>query len=114
MLSLNKVLVVGRVTEQGVKIQWAENGTPETRWTLVVEEPGQAGATFRLFVPCCAYGKTAEAIGEQVNAADGLYLDGKLKWRSWIDKAGAKQGRLELMVWTWQKVEAATPAEVAR
>ena len=112
MLSLNKVLIVGRVTEAGVKIPWAENGTPETRWTLIVEAPGPAGATFRLFVPCCAYGKTAEAIGEQGNAGDTLFCDGKLKWRSWVDKKGEKQGRLELMVWSWQKVEAAAPAEV--
>jgi len=114
MFTLNKTLIVGKVTEQGVKIQWGENGTPETRWTLIVEEANPAGQTFKLFVPCCAYAKTAEAIGEQVNAGEVLYCEGKLKWRSWTDKAGAKQGRLELMVWTWQKVESAAPAEVTR
>lgn len=112
MFTLNTVLVVGRVTEQGVKIQWGENGTAETRWTLIIEEANPAGQTFKLFAPCCAYGKTAEAIGEAVNPGDGLYLDGKLKWRSWVGKKGEKQGRLEILVWSWQKVEAAAPAEV--
>lgn len=77
-----------------------------------MEEPGPAGATFRLFVPCCAYGKTAEAIGDAVNAGDVLFVEGKLKYRSWSDKAGTKQGRLEAMVWTWQKVGVVTQAEV--
>jgi single-stranded DNA-binding protein len=107
MFSINKAIVGDKVTDDGVKLTYGENGTPEARWTLMVEEAG-ANHSFTLYVPCSAWGKAAETIAEQLDPGDVIFIpDGKLKFRSWVTKTGEKKTRLEVSTWSVQVIEKA-------
>jgi single-stranded DNA-binding protein len=112
MVSLNKVLLIGQVAPEGVKFGYNENNTPEAIWTIVVEEPGAQGALFKTFIPCVAYAKAAEAIVETLQAGQTVFLEGRLKFRSWMTKSGEKKSRLEVVTWIVQPlgVSASTTA----
>ena len=112
MVSLNKVLLIGQVAPEGVKFGYNENNTPEAIWTIVVEEPGAQGALFKTFIPCVAYAKAAEAMVETLQAGQTVFLEGRLKFRSWMTKTGEKKSRLEVVTWLVQPlgVSASTTA----
>jgi single-strand DNA-binding protein len=113
-MALNKVVLLGTLSEDP-KVSWTPAGTAECALTVLLEEPGKDGATFKLWTPVVLYGKAAEAAGETLNKGDlVLIADAKLCWRSWINKkTGEKEGKLAVMAWSVSKVEAPTPAEVA-
>jgi single-stranded DNA-binding protein len=96
-MSINKVIIYDRVSDAGPKLTYTSEGTPQCTITLLVEEPGRDGTPFELFVPIEVCGKQAEPVAEQINTGDVLLVDGKLKWKSWVDKKGEKQGRLGFM-----------------
>jgi hypothetical protein len=56
MIAINKVLLLGSVTDDGPRLTYTENGTPQCSFTLLIAEPGKDGATFKLFVPVDALG----------------------------------------------------------
>ncbi len=112
-MSINRVLLVGRVTEAGPKLTYSSDGSPQCIFTLLLEEPAKDGTMFKLFVPVEVFGKQAEPVAEQINAGDTVLIDGKLKWKSWIDKQGEKQGRLGIMAWQVSLVGTTAPAASA-
>lgn len=97
MLTLNTVLLIGTI--EGLKLTYGERGTPQCSFTLIVHEEAAEGKTFRLFVPVDVFGKAAEATAEKVTEGDSALIDGKLRWRSWIDKKGERQGKLAVLAW---------------
>jgi single stranded DNA-binding protein len=98
-MSLNKVILCGKVSEAGPKLSYSPEGTPQCTFTLIVEEPGRNGAPFKLFVPVEVFGKQAEPVAERINAGDVVLVDGKLRWKTWVNKQGEKQGRLVVLAW---------------
>jgi single-stranded DNA-binding protein len=103
---VNHVSLLGKVTDAGVKLTYSERGTPECRFTLMLEEPGpEEGKPFRTFIPCHSFGKSAESIAEQLEPGNLVLIpDGKLKMRQWTNQAGAKERRLEVMTWAVQVI----------
>jgi single stranded DNA-binding protein len=99
MTSLNKVIICGKITDAGPKLTYTSEGTAQCSFAIMLKEPGRDGTPFKLFVPVEVFGKQAEPVAEQLNAGDTVLVDGKLKWKSWIDKKGEKQGRLVVMAW---------------
>jgi single-stranded DNA-binding protein len=100
MLTINKVLLIGRVADAGPKLAYSSEAQPQCSFTLLVEEAGKDGATtFKLFVPVDVFGTQAEWVAEHINASDLVCVDGKLRWKSWLDKQGQKQGKLGVMAW---------------
>jgi single-stranded DNA-binding protein len=91
-MSLNRVVLVGKVTDTGPKLTYSEAGRPECRLTVQVIEAGRAGQPFSLFVPCFVYGPGAETAAEQVNGGDVVAVDGKLSWKSTPKQDGSKLG----------------------
>jgi hypothetical protein len=67
---LNAVSLVGTVTESGVKLASREHGTPEARWTRLLEELGKDDALFKLFCPIIAYGSRGEACAASLEPGD--------------------------------------------
>jgi single-stranded DNA-binding protein len=109
---LNHVALLGKVTDAGCKLTYSERGTPEVRWTLILEETGPEGQTFKTFIPCHSFGKSAEAIAEQIDPGDWVLIaDGKLKVRQWTNQAGEKERRLEVLTWAVQVIALSHPAE---
>jgi single-stranded DNA-binding protein len=109
---MNHVSLLGKVTAAGVKLTYSERGTPECRWTLMLEETGPEGQSFKTFIPCHSFGKSAEAIAEQIDPGDWVLIsDGKLKVRQWTNQAGEKERRLEVLTWAVQVIALSHPAE---
>jgi hypothetical protein len=46
---LNHVTLIGKATDAGPKLLYSDNGQPECRWTLAIEEPGAQGKMFTTF-----------------------------------------------------------------
>lgn len=99
MNGINKVIVAGQVTEAGPKLTYSPEGMPQCRFTLVVEEAGKDGHVYKLFLPVEVFSANGAWAAEHVNAGDTILVDGKLKWKSWLDKQGVKQGKLIVMAW---------------
>jgi single-stranded DNA-binding protein len=88
---VNNVCLVGRLTRDPVVRFEADHQT--TTFTLLIAESGREGATFKLFVPCVAWGKAAEAAGV-LNAEDLIAVVGKLCWRKQLDKHGQEKSSI--------------------
>jgi len=108
---LNSVCLVGKITDAGMKLYCREHGTPECRWTMLLEESGQDEATFKLFCPVVAYGAKAEAFAATLGAGDVISLSGKLGRHkpAATKKDPAPVGRLVVSAWQGSVV---TPAMV--
>jgi hypothetical protein len=106
---LNAVSLVGTVTESGVKLASREHGTPEARWTRLLEELGKDDALFKLFCPIIAYGSRGEACAASLEPGDLIAVTGKLGWSKLhaTKKDPTPQGRLCVVAW---QVERVTPA----
>jgi single-stranded DNA-binding protein len=99
MNGINKVLLVGEVTEAGPKISWNDAGAPCTTFTLQIEEAGRDSKSYKLFIPVEVFSTHAEWVAEHLHAGDPVVIDGKLKWRSSLDKQGVKSGKLVVLGW---------------
>ncbi len=87
--------------------KFAENGTQSTSVALKLTEE-KDGKQFATYVPLECWGKAAEVLAE-MQQGDPVFIKGKLRWKSWV-KDGEKQGRLEVMSWSVQPVEAPATA----
>jgi single-stranded DNA-binding protein len=53
-------------------------------------------------------------VAETIQQGDVVLVDGKLRWRSWIDiKTGLREGKLTVLAWSVQVEQAATRAPVS-
>jgi single-stranded DNA-binding protein len=102
-MSVNLVLASGRV--QSLALKYATDGKPELRFTLDQEENG-----FHLWLPCCAFGATAERLASDLNDGDVIVItSGKLTYRKRQTKFG-EQSRLEILVWTVERLSEMPPS----
>jgi single-stranded DNA-binding protein len=67
---------------------------------------------YKLYIPVDLFGDKAEQTAETINAGDLVLVDGKLQWKSWLDRTGEQHGRLTVLAWKVDKPE--TPAAVER
>ena len=95
---MNSVCLSGRVSDYGPKISWTEGGKPQTTFTLVVEEPGREGSTFKTFVPIKVVGAQAESCAETLDAGALIAVNGKLQYSKTGGKE-AKEGKLTVVTY---------------
>ncbi|MGH8069282.1 MAG: single-stranded DNA-binding protein [Candidatus Entotheonellia bacterium] len=79
---MNAVHLAGKVGDYGCRITWTEQSKPQTSFTLIVEEAGRDGASFKTFVPICIIGTQAEPLAERLEAGDHVLVSGKLSYKS--------------------------------
>jgi hypothetical protein len=80
----------GRVSDYGCKISWTEAGKAQTTFSLIVEEPGKEGTTFKTFVPVLIIGSQAEAMAERLEAGGYVMISGKLAYKAGKTKEAGK------------------------
>ena len=85
------------------------HGTQQVHFTLRLEEPGPAGQAFKLYVPVEVY-KDATALAGDLHAGAGVLVGGKLMWRSYTAKDGAKKSTLAVLA---RLVKVLAPAAVS-
>ena len=114
MLTINKVILCGRLTEDGCRLTYTADGTPHTSFSLLLEEASKQGHTYKLYIPIDLFGDKAEQAAETLNVGDLVLVDGKLQWKSWLDRTGEKHGRLVVLAWKVERPEAPAPLEMAQ
>ena len=107
MHGLNKVLLVGHVSDRGIDLQYLPTSQPLASFTLVLQETSKTGEVYKTFCPCEIYGKGAEAAGE-IDAGMLVLVEGKLRWKK------GDQGKDGKLVVAGFEVKPLTPAAVAQ
>src|SRR5688572_9398927 len=110
MPSFNKVMLMGNLTRDPQLKHLPNN--------LVIAEFGIAcNRRYRTatgedkedvaFVDCTAFGRQAETIGQYCTKGKPLFVEGRLKYDTWDDKAGAgKRSKLSVVVENFQFIGA--------
>jgi single-stranded DNA-binding protein len=92
---MNSCCLVGRLT-RAPTVRF-EGESQMTTFTLAITEPSRTGQPYTLYVPCTAWGRSAEACGT-LQAEDLVSVQGKLTWRPHKAKCGQDHNTLVVSV----------------
>lgn len=100
MANLNKVFLMGNITRDP-ELRYLPSGTAVTTFTVAVNRTYtlQTGERKQevLFMPVVVWGKRAETCGEFLNKGSGVFIDGRLRSRSWQGQDGQKRSTTEVI-----------------
>ena len=87
-LNLNEVLLCGRLTAD-IELKQTESGRSVCGFNIAINRPKAKDSTEQAadFPSCVAWDKTAEFIAKYFKKGDSLYIRGKLRTRTYKDKA---------------------------
>lgn len=94
---MNRVILMGRlVRDPEIKVFGDKT---RARFTLAVDRPGKNsdGKRDADFIPCSAWGKTAELLGNYFQKGDRTLLEGRLRVNSYTDKEWNKRTMTEVI-----------------
>lgn len=96
---MNKIILLGRFTKDP-EIRYTQTGACVAQFTLAVDRPytNQGGSREADFIPCVAWGKQAEVIGNYVHKGQRLLVEGRLQVRTYDAKDGSKRWVTEVVV----------------
>lgn len=95
---MNNVTLLGRLTKDP-ELRYTQNGTATCRFTLVIDrglsrdkkaEAQASGQPTVDFIPCQAWGKTAELIANYLGKGRQVGLEGSIRTGSYTNKDGQK------------------------
>lgn len=95
---MNKVILIGRTTKD-TEIRYTQSGKAVATFTLAVDrrfkQDGQPQADF---IPCVAWGKTAEVAGKYLAKGNRCGVEGRIQIRSYEAQDGSKRYVTEVVV----------------
>ena len=97
---MNKVILMGRLTrDPEIRYTAGDNPTAVARYTLAVnrkyKREGEAAADF---VPCIAFGKTAEIAEKYLSQGSKILISGHIQTGSYTNREGQKVYTTEVVV----------------
>lgn len=92
-MSVNKVILLGRI---GHTPEYKAGETPILKFSVAITEKYKDKEETE-WVNCVAFGKTADNMNRFFGRGSEIYLEGKLKTRSW-EKDGVKKYATEVIV----------------
>lgn len=106
MASLNKIMLIGYLTRDP-EIRYTPTGLGVATFAIAVNTPmgkDENGniKTDTLFVDVVAFGKRAEAIAEYIKKGSLMYVEGRLRYRTWEDSSGNKKSKHEIILNNFQ------------
>jgi single-strand DNA-binding protein len=105
MPNYNQVLLMGNVTRDP-QLKQLPNGSSVVDFGLATNRKYRSAAgedkEDTCFVDCAAFGKQAEVIHQYCKKGKPLFIEGRLKYDTWEDKAGAKRSKLSVVVENFQ------------
>ena len=104
--NVNRVLLIGTVTDRGVELLTLPSGQPLATFSLMLEEASKTGDIYKTFVPCELFGKGADAAAE-VDPGTTVLFEGRLRWKKGED---GKDGKIIVAGW---ELKPLTPAVTA-
>lgn len=97
MASINKTITMGNITRDP-ELRQTTSGISVTSFSLAVNEKLKDGTEEVTFINCVAYDKRAELICRYIKKGNPLFVEGKLKSRTWTDKNNNKRTEWEVIV----------------
>ncbi len=106
MANLNKVMLIGNLT-RNPELRYTPAGLGIASFGIAVNTPiGRDDSgnrkTETLFVDVVAFGKQAEVIAEYLKKGSLIYLEGRLRYRTWEDPSGNKRSKHEVVLNNFQ------------
>ena len=106
MPSFNKVMLMGNLTRDP-QLKHLANSTVVAEFGLACNRRFRTAAGEDkeevAFVDCTAFGRQAETIGQYCTKGKPLFVEGRLKYDTWDDKAGnGKRSKLTVVVENFQ------------
>ena len=98
MSSLNKVILVGRLTRDP-DLRYIQSGEAVANFTLAVDRPftNQKGEKETDFVRIVVWKKQAENCAQYLNKGSMAAVDGRLQLRNYEDSSGEKKQAVEVV-----------------
>lgn len=101
-MDLNKVMLIGRATNNlDVKVI-ESSGTPVVNFTVATNRKytNKEGNTLEdaEYHRCVSYGKGAEVLGKYLTKGKRIYIEGRLRTRRWQDAEGKDKFSTEVIV----------------
>lgn len=101
-MSINRVVMSGNLTRDP-ELRHTQSGTAVLKVGMAVNDRRRNPQTgdwedFPNFVDCAVFGKRAESLAQIMRKGMKVCVEGKLRYSSWEDKAGAKRSKLEVAV----------------
>ena len=104
---LNKCTFIGRIGQE-IDLRYLPNGTACANFSLAVGDDYKTKDGEKVeqteWVKISAFGKPAEVLGQYCTKGSKLYVEGKLKTRSW-EKDGVKQYMTEISLADFQMLD---------
>ncbi len=106
MANLNRVMLIGNLTRDP-ELRYTPAGLGVVSFGIAVNTPiGKDDEgnrkTETLFVDVVAFGKQAEVIAEYLRKGSLIYLEGRLRYRTWEDASGNKRSKHEIVLNNFQ------------
>lgn len=103
MPSLNKVTIIGNLGSE-VEMRFTPNGSPVSSFSVATNRtystPDNERKTETEWFNCAAWGKLAEKCNQFLNKGQLVYVEGRLKTRSWEGNDGQKHYKTEVIAQT--------------
>ena len=104
-MNYNKATLVGRVTRDP-ELRQMPSGTAVTKFglatnTIYKTKDGEKKETAQ-FHNCVVFGKIAETIAKYVTKRQELLVEGRIEYRTWVDKENNKRNATDIIVDTFQ------------
>jgi single-strand DNA-binding protein len=113
MAGVNKVILVGNLGADP-EVKYLSNGTTVANFRIATSENrvSKTGekTTITEWHRIVAFGRLAEICGEYLNKGKQIYIEGRLRTRSWQDRDGNKRWITEITATQMQMLGAAGPA----
>ncbi len=109
---LNKVMLIGRLGSDP-EIRYTQDGTPVANFSLATDSPikrGDQWETETEWHRIVAWRRLAEICSEYLNKGRLIYVEGRLRTRSWEDRDGNKRWTTEIIARDIQMLESKTSA----
>ncbi len=106
MASLNKVFLIGNLTRDP-ELRYTPSGMAIASFGIAVNTPmgkdDQGNQrTETLFVDVVAFGKQAETLAEYMKKGRLIFLEGRLRYRTWEDANGNRRSKHEVILNNFQ------------
>lgn len=93
-MALNHITIMGRLTADP-EIRRTTTGKAVVSFIIACDKPGKdSGASF---IPCVAWEKTGEFIGNYFKKGSAIVLEGRIESRQYETKDGQKRTAIELV-----------------
>ncbi len=114
MSNVNKIILLGTVTEKPETKFGMENASSVAKLVLSVERPTRAdGSKENDFIPVVAFGAQADYVAEKVHAGSLLLIEGRLQVRT-TENNGQKEWLTEVIAQNVKNVAAGGNSEVSK